>query len=123
MLDRHQLPSDLGPEFQADFDGQGKLTRLSHIQGRGWSLEVASSERAQAARIQKVEWSADEESLQEFCLRWVGTIQRQAGFPRDCSFCGKDQSEVARLIAGPEVMICNECVTLCSEILAEAEVR
>jgi ATP-dependent protease Clp ATPase subunit len=34
-----------------------------------------------------------------------------------CSFCGKKQSEV-RLIAGPGVFICSQCVALCNEILA-----
>lgn len=121
VLKRQQLPPDLGPEFQAEFDSQGRLTRLCHGQGRGWSLEIPSAERAQAVRATRVEWSAEEESLEEFCLRWVATIQKQGGFPRECSFCGKDQSQVARLIAGPEVMICNECVELCSEILGEAE--
>ncbi len=39
-----------------------------------------------------------------------------------CSFCGKGQDEVRRLIAGPEsVYICNECVALCNEIVAEEE--
>ena len=36
-----------------------------------------------------------------------------------CSFCGKPQSQVRRLIAGPDVYICDECVKLCDEILAE----
>jgi ClpX C4-type zinc finger len=36
-----------------------------------------------------------------------------------CSFCTKDQDAVAKLIAGPGVYICNECVGLCSLILAE----
>lgn len=36
-----------------------------------------------------------------------------------CSFCGKHQREVKKLIAGPSVFICNECVELCNEILAE----
>ena len=36
-----------------------------------------------------------------------------------CSFCGKDQSQVKRLIAGPGVYICNECVDLCNDILGE----
>jgi ATP-dependent Clp protease ATP-binding subunit ClpX len=36
-----------------------------------------------------------------------------------CSFCGKDQYQVIRLIMGPDgVAICNECVSLCNEILA-----
>jgi ATP-dependent Clp protease ATP-binding subunit ClpX len=36
-----------------------------------------------------------------------------------CSFCGKSQDEVNKLIAGPSVYICNECVELCNEILEE----
>ena len=36
-----------------------------------------------------------------------------------CSFCGRDQSEVEKLISGPSVYICNECVSLCNDILAE----
>ncbi len=36
-----------------------------------------------------------------------------------CSFCGKMQEEVQQLIAGPNVYICNECVTLCQDIITE----
>ncbi|MCL2498356.1 MAG: ATP-dependent Clp protease ATP-binding subunit ClpX [Symbiobacteriaceae bacterium] len=36
-----------------------------------------------------------------------------------CSFCGKHQSQVARLVAGPGVYICNECVDLCVDIVDE----
>lgn len=36
-----------------------------------------------------------------------------------CSFCGKGHSEVKKLIAGPTVYICNECVELCNEIIAD----
>ncbi|NCC78564.1 MAG: ATP-dependent Clp protease ATP-binding subunit ClpX [Clostridia bacterium] len=36
-----------------------------------------------------------------------------------CSFCGKSQDQVKRLIAGPGVYICDECIELCSEIVAE----
>ena len=34
-----------------------------------------------------------------------------------CSFCGKNQDEVKKLIAGPSVYICNECVDLCNDII------
>ncbi|HPX93423.1 MAG TPA: ATP-dependent Clp protease ATP-binding subunit ClpX [Bacillota bacterium] len=40
-----------------------------------------------------------------------------------CSFCGKTEGQVERLIAGPGVYICNECVMLCDEMLAEDPVR
>jgi len=36
-----------------------------------------------------------------------------------CSFCGKSQDEVRKLIAGPTVYICDECIELCNEIIAE----
>ncbi|MEG0012848.1 MAG: ATP-dependent Clp protease ATP-binding subunit ClpX [Cellulosilyticaceae bacterium] len=36
-----------------------------------------------------------------------------------CSFCGKSQEQVRRLIAGPQVYICDECIELCSEIIEE----
>ena len=36
-----------------------------------------------------------------------------------CSFCGKSQHEVRKLIAGPTVFICDECVELCMDIIKE----
>jgi len=40
-----------------------------------------------------------------------------------CSFCGKSKDAVRKFISGPSVYICNECITLCNEILAEDEER
>ena len=39
----------------------------------------------------------------------------------NCSFCGKSQKDVLKLISGPQVYICNECIELCNEILIEEE--
>src|ERR1041384_5976613 len=36
-----------------------------------------------------------------------------------CSFCGKSQHEVKKLIAGPSVFICDECIDLCNEIIRD----
>ena len=36
-----------------------------------------------------------------------------------CSFCGKTQAEVKKIIAGPTVYICDECIDLCNEIMEE----
>ena len=36
-----------------------------------------------------------------------------------CSFCGKSQHEVKKLIAGPSVFVCDECVELCNDIIRE----
>jgi len=40
-----------------------------------------------------------------------------------CSFCGKSQEEVRKLVAGPSVYICDECIELCNDIIAEEQER
>jgi ATP-dependent Clp protease ATP-binding subunit ClpX len=58
-------------------------------------------------------------------MRLLTRGRRRAAKPRksaarcSCSFCGKRQDQVRKLVAGPGVWICNECVVLCVEILAE----
>src|SRR5689334_19596075 len=46
----------------------------------------------------------------------VGTVPK-------CSFCGKRHDEVSKLIAGPDVNICDECAALCNEIVMEDRAR
>ncbi len=41
----------------------------------------------------------------------------------NCSFCGKSQHDVRKLIAGPSVYVCNECVALCNDIIVQEEVK
>ncbi|EQC48538.1 ClpX C4-type zinc finger protein, partial [Bacteriovorax sp. DB6_IX] len=41
----------------------------------------------------------------------------------NCNFCGKSQREVKKLIAGPGVYICDECIELCNEIIFEDSVK
>ena len=44
---------------------------------------------------------------------------KPAAFTFYCSFCGKSQHEVKKLIAGPAVAICDACVALCTDIVAQ----
>ncbi len=46
-------------------------------------------------------------------------VDRKEGASLTCSFCGKSQKEVKKLIAGPTVYICDECIGLCNDIIAE----
>jgi ATP-dependent Clp protease ATP-binding subunit ClpX len=39
--------------------------------------------------------------------------------PLQCSFCGKSSEQVTKLIAGPGVYICNECIDLCNDIISD----
>ena len=41
----------------------------------------------------------------------------------NCNFCGKTQKEVKKLIAGPGVYICDECIELCNDIIFEDSVK
>jgi ATP-dependent Clp protease ATP-binding subunit ClpX len=47
--------------------------------------------------------------------------RRDNGGNLQCSFCGKSQREVKKLIAGPTVYICDECIHLCNDIIAEEQ--
>src|SRR5438477_4937651 len=46
-------------------------------------------------------------------------VEKRDGASLTCSFCGKAQKEVKKLIAGPTVYICDECIGLCNDIIAE----
>jgi len=72
------------------------------------------------------------ENLKEYIVtQWSDAIraserQRQADIRSGfdvllCSFCGKGKDEVKQLIAGPNMFICNECVAICNEILADED--
>ncbi|MFF4249367.1 ClpX C4-type zinc finger protein [Streptomyces sp. NPDC001822] len=47
-------------------------------------------------------------------------VTAQSEEPTHCSFCGKPSSEVGKLVSGPGVYICDECVTLAERIVADA---
>jgi ATP-dependent Clp protease ATP-binding subunit ClpX len=49
--------------------------------------------------------------------------KKEDGSNLACSFCGKSQREVKKLIAGPTVYICDECIELCNDIIAEESTR
>ena len=70
------------------------------------------------AKIQQTEGKDDEE-LNKLLDKWEDVYDDVFKEPLKCSFCNKTQHEVRKLIAGPGVYICDECVELCCEILEE----
>ena len=52
-------------------------------------------------------------------VEWPKKIKKAPENETRCLFCGKTYAEVAKLISGPEGIICNECVGICNQILAE----
>jgi hypothetical protein len=79
-----------------------------------------SPNRSEIARQLLQIGAALEESLSKaYGAQWDSHVPRHAEEEASCSFCGKEAGEVAKLIAGPAVHICDECVKLCGDILAE----
>ena len=90
-------------------------------------LESKSAPKRGEVALQLLQIStALEETLKKaFGDKWAAQIP---GFSEEvnaatCSFCGKHESEVLKLVAGPSVHICNECVTLCDGIVAKENSR
>ena len=51
----------------------------------------------------------------------MGRRERVPKGEPSCSFCGKDRDQVRKLIAGPTCFICDECIDLCNDIIAEEQ--
>ncbi len=57
--------------------------------------------------------------------RWRSGTRRTGDRNADllgCSFCGKDQQQIRKLIAGPDIFICDECIAMADEVIATGEV-
>jgi hypothetical protein len=75
-----------------------------------WNILAAKVEAAQTA------------ALDAAVVSTGGTIIAEANSTLHCSFCGKSQHELRKLIAGPTVLICDECVGLCNGIIEDEKV-
>lgn len=54
-------------------------------------------------------------------FRKPGKLRKRATTRLGCSFCGKPREKVRKIVAGPGVYICDECVALCVKIIEEEE--
>jgi len=86
------------------------LSVMGHQLKHTESLEVISKVEGYA------DWNTYTAAL---TLKQQSTVQKQENKLLYCSFCGKSQHEVRKLIAGPSVFICDECVDLCNDIITE----
>lgn len=70
------------------------------------------------AKIQQMEGKDDKE-LNKLLAKWEEVYDDVFKEKLRCSFCNKSQDEVRKLVAGPGVYICDECIDLCNEIMEE----
>jgi len=121
-LDRIEAALSVGDEFASGADELiGTFVAEARAAGCSWT------EIGQRIGVSK------QAARQRFVLRPAAPVGGHERQPRQrrrgrgkaadhsCSFCGKPPAAGPRLIAGPGVWICAECVSLCDEILAEEE--
>ena len=121
-------PSKFGFLECADLiNGQKYGAALTLFQQAVANFQDAKStpRRSEIARQLLQIGTALEETLKNaFGDRWESHVPKFTDENKTlaCSFCGKNQDEVRKLIAGPSVHICNECVQVCDEILTKEDV-
>jgi hypothetical protein len=136
-LDRKYLPGFVSTQkkegLYAEFHPDGTLAHLGDYRDgelRGWALYAEDG--APRGHVEKKESypfpdpDEDEGTEEEFVRwaeHWISEIVADASSARRCSFCGKADTDVRRLIAGPTSYICDECVGLCNSILKDVEQR
>jgi hypothetical protein len=117
----------------AEFDPDGRLVRLScwrdgrpvghrlEIDRVGERVMLTSEEVLTGADLDPDEVDGPGVAFRLAIDAAIGTVWDDVDEQRRvrCAFCGKQQHEVARLIAGPASYICDECIRLCAEILEE----
>jgi excisionase family DNA binding protein len=128
---------DIHPRTVGEYIRDGKLRAFQF--GGGWkiselALRAFVREQTQGPAAPPAPTGAShpiaralDEALMTLLPQSSGRESRRSGQRRGahrCSFCGKAQEDVRRLIAGPNlIFICDACVGLCNEILAGVEVR
>jgi hypothetical protein len=122
----HEDPQKEG--LFAAFDSEGRLAELKYSdpdQG-GATIRLTVKYASGEACLTKESRYPDRPALAEgpplssFVQYGIDTVYRaQPSARRFCSFCQKHSTEVKTLIAGPTIYICDECVSLCNDILAE----
>lgn len=103
----------------------GASLKMFHQAVSSFQESKSNPRRSEIARHLRQIGTALEETLKKaFGDQWDIHIPRFAdeNKPLNCSFCGKSQNEVRKLIAGHSVHICNECVGVCDEILTKENI-
>ena len=130
-LQRRQVcplsPVVTGASGRAVPDARRRLTRLTHVQTHSATgIQPGEPDPAQWMGAGSVRLTLTDATRQEYLDDMTGSRNSAAGATRlgtlCCSFCSKEEEAVAKLVAGPGVYICNECVELCNHILAEQSV-
>jgi hypothetical protein len=94
----------------------GQLSRRDLLQR---VLLMAGTVPAVLALLEKIGLPAHAEEMSDVPLATTAVEHTDDADLLRCSFCDKEQNDVRKLIAGPSVFICDECVEVCNDIIAD----
>ena len=103
----------------ADEYRRGELSRRGFVRR---TLAIGGTFPVAIALLRESEISADAAGISQAPLEEKRSKRTVGAQPKEilrCSFCNKDQDAVTKLIAGPTVFICDECVEVCNDIIAD----
>ena len=121
--------SAVGFELCSDLISEQKygyaLQSFKHAVGRLVESKTFPKRSEVARQLLGVVTALEETLRNAFGDRWETHVPKFSEETElsSCSFCGKEQHEVKKLVAGPTVFICDECVELCRGIIAEERER
>ncbi len=111
--------------FFEDFTS-AKLTQMQLVVAREYGFASWAKLRSQLKILKEFvaaqeELTAAKDALTRITRRMSGKepLSSKDGVVLSCSFCGITQNEARKLIAGPSVYVCDECVELCNQIIHE----
>jgi ribosomal protein S14 len=103
----------------ADECRRGELSRRGFVRR---TLAIGGTFPVAIALLRESQISADAAGISQAPQGEKSSKRTVGARPKEilrCSFCNKDQDDVAKLIAGPTVFICGECVEVCNDIIAD----
>jgi hypothetical protein len=128
LLFRHELKAKLeehdnhlfgSPSLKEIGEKITRLERLTYLIIEGGGIQWPRPDRDDL-----LEWHSEQEDNEQTRIRAynIAEEKRRRNYPkpeRSCSFCGKKESEVIKLIAGPNTQICDDCVDIAKDIIEE----
>jgi hypothetical protein len=102
-------------------------TRKNQEESKSLDIRVGGMANVEPGVSEHVEWLHQYLSVgDEITIKIIESSECNEPLSRDtnhlqCSFCEKKQAEVSKLIAGPQVFICDECILICSQVIADGE--
>lgn len=114
-FDQNQSATHWGYYFQDDKVIKRRLLNVDYKNSS--AVDDRYDRREYSSEAKEGDQRDSDERYRAWVLDWLHVIAEQGGSFIECAFCGALQHECEKIIAGPRIYICTDCVEICSEIL------